>query len=166
MQQEQARSHLIELNKEVFPTGDVRFDAERISLQGVYGDQLSAYRAKRGWVDALERCFLLEADHDYTLEARSDFGELRFSLACTFHTACARYAFWRLTNEQAPEAQYLIETAHIPDSESHQDEMITAPDLKPVAAPDPMILRGDGNLEPNQRQTPLNWIQKLIEKLS
>lgn len=122
----------VELSREVGFPGDIRFDPERIILQGCYSDQLSAYRAKKIWFETLESCFLLDADHDFTVRVISDFSDSKFYLNCSFVSACGRYAFWRLTNEQAPEAQYILETAHIPHSEMHAEELLTAPDLKPL----------------------------------
>lgn len=117
------------------------FDAEHATLAGCYRDQLSAYRAKKVWVETMERFFLLEEGHDYLLSIRGATGTGRFELECYFITACARYAFWRLTNYQAPEAQYLIETAHIPQGESHRAEFLHAPDLKDRRE-EPMVLDG------------------------
>lgn len=107
----------------------VLFNPDNVTLQGIYSDQLSAYRAKRVWADILEANFLLEREHDFSLTVVSCIPESRFLLTCEFSTACGRYAFWRLTNSQSPESQYLIETAHIPSALSDADAMISAPDL-------------------------------------
>jgi hypothetical protein len=132
MQLERAGTHPIELTSEIAFPGDIRFDPERVILQGVYRDQLSAYRARRIWAEALASNFLLDPGHDYEISVQSDLKQGRFLLNCSFTSACGRYAFWRLTNEQAPEAQYLIETAHIPNSEFCADSFFSAPDLKPM----------------------------------
>ncbi|MGI6524765.1 MAG: hypothetical protein ACOX2O_05650 [Bdellovibrionota bacterium] len=109
----------------------VSFDTENITLHGIYSDELSAYRAKKMWIETFEDIFLLEQNHDISLSIhREEDG--RFLLLCEFLTACARYAFWRVTNNQAPEAQYSIETAHIPICDSRQDEILHAPDLRPL----------------------------------
>ena len=131
-QHEPTDTQLIDLTREIEIPGDVRFDPERLSLYGSYADQLSAYRAKRSWVETLESCFLLDQGHDFEISVYSNLEEGQFSLTCAFLTACARYAFWRLTNHQAPEAQYMIETAHIPASESHHEQIMSAPDLTSV----------------------------------
>ncbi len=110
----------------------VCFDPDGISLQGLYGDELSLFRARRIWSETLERTFLLEKKRDFEFQINKDYDSNRFGLKCTFVSACGRYAFWRLTNNQAPEAQYEIETAHIPDSLSRHDDFVTAPDLRPV----------------------------------
>ena len=56
----------------------------------------------------------------------------RFMLRAHFVSACARYAFWRLTNCQAPETQYIMETAHIPVCESRHDDILSVPDMQPL----------------------------------
>lgn len=133
MHSEQVGFEGIELTREIAFPGDVRFDPDRVILQGQYRDQLSAYRAKRNWVETLTSNFLLDEGHDYEISVESRVSEELFILQCSFTSACGRYAFWRLTNEQAPEAQYLIETAHIPNSELRGDDFFAAPDLKPLA---------------------------------
>jgi hypothetical protein len=110
----------------------VRFDSERISLEGHYSDELSAYRARRNWIEAFENSFLLDIGHDYNLSTSSNLEEGKFVLKCDFMSACGRYAFWRLINNQAPDVQYLIETAHIPNAESSHEAFVAAPDLTSV----------------------------------
>lgn len=107
----------------------VSFDPEEVVLEGVYRDELSAYRARRVWREALESNFLLEVKHDFNLSVDFEEEAGQFKLRCDFGTACGRYAFWRLTHNQAPETQYLIETAHIPLCESRQQELVSAADL-------------------------------------
>ena len=122
----------IELTREISFPGNILFDSNRLQLLGNYADQLSAYRAKRIWKQTLETCFLLDRDQDFVLLMRSDLDSGSYILSCEFVSACARYAFWRLTNHQAPEAQYLIETAHIPQSESRHDDFLGAGDMRSV----------------------------------
>jgi hypothetical protein len=133
-------NHPIELTHEFIEPPGVSFCPEEVRLQGTYYDQLSAYRARRGWLEALERCFLLESGVDYEITIRSDHESRLYVMSCHFKSACARYAFWRLTNEQAPEAQYLIETAHIPECESRQDDLLQAPDMRPLGLRPPATL--------------------------
>ena len=96
------------------PLNGVFFDPEQVILYGEYSDEISAYRARRVWVEALEMNFFLDPSFDFELVMAAPDADGPYLLSCDFHSACARYAFWRLTNSQAPEAQYLIETAHIP----------------------------------------------------
>jgi hypothetical protein len=99
--------------------GGVAFDPDLVVIQGVYSDELSAYRAKKVWIEALESHFLLENESDYLLAVsrqKEEDRDANFHLRCKFTSACARYAFWRITNGQAPEAEYVLETAHIPVS--------------------------------------------------
>jgi len=95
---------------------EVSFDLDRIVLEGYYADELSAYRAKKTWAKTLETSFLLDLDFDFkVIVERTD--QPFYSVRCDFSTACGRYAFWRLTHNQAPEIQYIIRTAHIPSTE-------------------------------------------------
>lgn len=95
-------------------TTGVVFDSEKMAVQGVYRDQLAAYRARKLWSSVLQKNFLLEVDHDFSLEVNSNLDTQVFVLRCDFLTACGRYAFWRLTHSQAPEVQYIMEIAHVP----------------------------------------------------
>jgi hypothetical protein len=90
------------------------YDSERLVLEGAYLDEITAYRARRRWIEALETNFLLEGSHDFSLKVEGDDSSRRFIIRCTFLSACGRYAFWRLTHHQAPEVQFLLETAHLP----------------------------------------------------
>jgi len=108
----------------------VCFDPEEALLEGIYEDELSAHRAKRGWTKALETNFLLDSGHDFFLKVKNPSSQ-HHVLICEFKTACGRYAFWRLTHNQAPDTQYIIETAHIPSSDMYANEIGFARDLEP-----------------------------------
>ena len=129
-QYEPTHSQPIELTNELDSSTCVSFDAETASFDGIYGDELSVFRARKIWKQTLESNFLLEEKSDFTLKIVTNLREGRFMLKCDFLTACGRYAFWRVTNHQAPEAQYIIETAHIPQSETHLDAFLHAPDMR------------------------------------
>jgi hypothetical protein len=90
------------------------FDSDRLMLSGVYLDEITAYRARKRWIEALEINFLLEERHDFTIKVRPAHGGKLYRVRCDFQSACGRYAFWRLTHHQAPEVQFLLETAHLP----------------------------------------------------
>jgi hypothetical protein len=92
------------------------YDPERLVIEGVYQDELSAYRARRRWIEAMEKNFLLDDSVDFSLKVRRARGGRHYRVRCDFTTACGRYAFWRLTHHQAPEVQFLLETAHLPHS--------------------------------------------------
>jgi hypothetical protein len=79
-------------------------------------------------------------------------------LTCEFSTACGRYAFWRLTNSQSPESQYLIETAHIPSGLGEQDATVAAPDLMQVD-------KHCALFEQTQQPTYLAWLKNKIRTL-
>jgi len=133
-------SQLVDLTN--FPVSEgVAFDPESVTLRGLYKDEISAHRAKRLWIETLESNFLLELDYDFELSVISVLDHDLFYLSCSFSTACARYAFWRITNNQAPEAQYIIETAHIPMCESRHEDILRAPDMRCIYE-SPFIYKG------------------------
>ena len=90
------------------------YDAERLILEGIYLDEVSAYRAKKSWIKSFELNFLLEEIHDFKVKVGFEPDSARYHVQCTFTSACGRYAFWRLTHHQAPEVQFALETAHLP----------------------------------------------------
>lgn len=90
------------------------YDAEKLILEGIYLDEVSAYRARRSWIKTFEMNFLLEEIHDFKVKVVFERDEGRYHVQCTFTSACGRYAFWRLTHHQAPEVQFTLETAHLP----------------------------------------------------
>lgn len=81
------------------------FDLDTATLVGVFSDELSAYRARNRWRDTLHGFFLLDEERDYEFKVESVLDQLRFTVSCTFHSACGRYAYWRLINQQAPEVE-------------------------------------------------------------
>ncbi|MBL7663428.1 hypothetical protein JNK13_11815 [bacterium] len=85
--------------------GVLSFDADGTTLIGRYTDELSAYRAKRKWIEILKKHFLLDQGRDYELSILVNPVNKYFALNCYFTSACGRYAFWRLVNNQAPEAE-------------------------------------------------------------
>jgi hypothetical protein len=90
------------------------YDADRLVLEGAYLDEITAYRARKRWIQTLEANFLLEDHHDFRIRVRVDPDADHYQVRCDFLSACGRYAFWRLTHHQAPEVQYMLETAHLP----------------------------------------------------
>lgn len=143
----------------------VCFDPEELTLIGFYKDELSSARARKIWAETLEDHFLLEPEYDFDILNSRNPEEHSFSIQCSFRTACARYAFWRLTNSQAPEAQYLIETAHIPQCESRQDDILRAPDLRSVRDGEPLISQGCEFYKP--KSSPFRrFVEKLVERFT
>jgi hypothetical protein len=166
MPQNVFESQVIELTAEIPANTCVCFDPENVRLEGAYKDQLSAYRAKRVWIEALERCFLLDLTHDFNVTVTSKVSEGKFTLRCDFFTACARYAFWRLTNHQAPEAQYMIETGHIPRGESRHEDFLEAPDLRPIADDGPLVMGSEEAQQGNLGKSVKYWLDRIMQKLS
>lgn len=164
MQQGSNFSQLSEL-QDSYPIEGVYFDGENARLEGNYRDEISAYRAKKNWAQVLANYFLLETDGDIKIVVTQDSESGQYLLRCDFMSACARYAFWRLTNSQTPEAQYMIEIAHIPQCESHRDEFLRASDLKPIefrtnssySIPNPLI---DDKQESNYLR---KWLNRLLQ---
>jgi hypothetical protein len=105
------------------------YDSNRLTLSGVYLDEITAYRARRRWIEALEINFLLEERHDFSIKVRPSHGGNLYRVRCDFQTACGRYAFWRLTHHQAPEVQFLLETAHL--ATLGMDDFESADDSEP-----------------------------------
>lgn len=121
------------------------YDSERLILEGIYLDEVSAYRARRSWIKSFEANFLLEDIHDFKVKVGFDADTSRFHVQCTFTSACGRYAFWRLTHHQAPEVQFALETAHLPHVTSmHLAEPIV--DYPEEIAP-PQVLLGRSDKE-------------------
>lgn len=141
----------------------VCFDQNEASLEGIYLDELSTYRAKKVWTETLETNFLLEPNYDFLFKVVSDIKDNKFVLKCNFTSACGRYAFWRLTRNQAPEAQYSIETAHIPGSEKTGAVGQSINDLSEMSF-SPLVITGHN--QQNRRNTTSSWkIFKKIKKL-
>ena len=81
------------------------YDADGVVIAGKYHDEISAYRSKRHWIEVLSTYFLLEENRDYEIWVTSSLEDRYFVVGCCFVSACGRYAFWRLVNQQAPEAE-------------------------------------------------------------
>ena len=81
------------------------YDADSVTLIGKYSDELSTHRAKKNWVELFSSYFLLEPERDYTIRVDTSISKNHYVLSCIFTSACGRYAFWRLVNQQAPDAE-------------------------------------------------------------
>jgi hypothetical protein len=162
MQQDLITTQVAPIENEMNWALGVRFNSDNISLEGRYHDEISAYRARRNWMEAFENNFLLDMGHDYTLSTTSSIEEGRFILKCNFLSACGRYAFWRLINHQAPDVQYLIETAHLPNSESAHADFIAAPDLTSVHEEAMIINPRKRPVVRNKDQGIFGWIKKAL----
>lgn len=110
------------------------YDAEKLILEGIYLDEVSAYRARRSWIKTFEMNFLLEEIHDFKVKVVFERDEDKYHVQCTFTSACGRYAFWRLTHHQAPEVQFTLETAHLPHMTSLRfEEPSIEPEIESVS---------------------------------
>jgi hypothetical protein len=81
------------------------FDTEGVTLIARFSNELAAHRARKNWTSVLSRYFLLERGRDYEVSVISSPETGYNVLNCYFTSACGRYAFWRLINDQAPEAE-------------------------------------------------------------
>ena len=92
------------------------YDTDEISIAAIFDDEMSAYRGRRAWADILSAHFLLENKRDFALAIdKSPDLEKQFRLRCEFDSACGRYAFWRLINHQATEAEDKLLKAGYPE---------------------------------------------------
>ena len=162
MRSEVYQSQVIELNESIDSEG-VTFDPEEISLHGCYRDEISAHRAKKLWIETLETNFILDNEYDFFMDVQELGDGHGFLLSCEFQTASARYAFWRLTNNQAPEAQYVIETAHIPYCESRHEDILRAPDLRSIHE-EPMIFSGAYRPHGSKRRNVYDMINNFLDR--
>jgi hypothetical protein len=89
------------------------YDPERLLIEGVYRDELTAYRVRKRWISAFREHFLLDDGLDLSFKVRKVGSSGFCKLNCYFISACGRYAFWRLTHHQALEVQWLLERAHL-----------------------------------------------------
>lgn len=131
------------------------YDSDRLTLSGVYLDEVTAYRARKRWIEALEINFLLEERHDFCIKVRPSRGGKLFKVRCDFQTACGRYAFWRLTHHQAPEVQFLLETAHLPYVGLDEFERVSEGELDDFVPLTPPISR------PVNTHSSRPWLQAL-----
>ena len=138
--QELQTSQSFETTDKIQWSDSVCFDLELITLEGRYSDELSAYRARKIWAKTLQSNFLLEEGYDYGLLVEIEESSSKYLLTCSFETASARYAFFRLTSDQTPEVQYTIETAHIPYSTHNQERLLSAPDMSLKG--EPLVITG------------------------
>lgn len=108
----------------------VFFDSDTFVLQGYYEFELAQRRALKNWTQAIEDCLLLTNQSDFKVSYCNDLNSFRIS--CEFVSATGKYAFWKLINGQAPDAQYQIEIAHIPNGKQNRDLVVSAPDLQSI----------------------------------
>jgi hypothetical protein len=141
------------------------YDPERLVVEGVYQDEVTAYRARRRWIEALGKNFLLEEGLDFSLKVRRSRGGRSFRVRCDFLTACGRYAFWRLTHHQAPEVQFLLETAHLPHTVPSFSQVEDDFELESFSSP-PQVCDDRGELHQDHNDESLRAvIQRVVSRL-
>lgn len=118
------------------------FDAEGVTLIARCNDELSAYRAKKNWVLVLKSYFLLELERDYELSVLASPEQGYFTVSCFFISACGRYAFWRLINDQAPEAELKLGALQTSNSSPCRPSLFGRLKSPSSTIPTPAILGG------------------------
>jgi hypothetical protein len=108
----------------------ISFNPSDMRLIGIYADQLSAYRAKKVWINEFEEKFLLEFAYDYTLKVAADHQQKKYLIECEFLSSCGKYAFWRLIHNQALDVQEAIENAHLPTITAQKGKMTSIIELE------------------------------------
>ena len=75
-----AEDRVIELTKEIALLNQVSFDPHSALLEGTYSDELSAFRAKKSWIETFEYSFLLDNGHDFNIKIAGNINksELRY----------------------------------------------------------------------------------------
>ena len=86
-------------------TPKLEYLTDDVAIVRNFPDEMSAYRARKTWHKILSSHFLLEDERDYTIAIDCDHATRRYSLSCIFTSACGRFAYWRLVNKQAIEAE-------------------------------------------------------------
>ncbi|MCC6221695.1 MAG: hypothetical protein IT291_10695 [Deltaproteobacteria bacterium] len=118
------------------------FNAEAAALIGQYEDELSAYRARKNWVEILHSYFLLETGRDYKMSIDSAALETHHLLICNFSSACGRYALWRLMHDQAPEAEQQLVNASARRKKTQPSTNSKLHSVTKKAAPTPVVISG------------------------
>ena len=113
-----------QINQDVTSFGFVAYAPEMYKITGEYSNEIYLFRAKKLWKMALQDTFLLENATDFKFQVRKNSKMNVYMLTCTFMSACGRYAFWRINNNQNPEVKYIIESAHLPQTADNYDELL------------------------------------------
>lgn len=151
---------ILKENEKVIPYGSISYAQETFEIVGEYKDEVSLYRAKKFWKMAFADIFLLENNHDFKFKIKKDRTSSKFTLTCEFITACGRYAFWRINNNQNPEVKCVIETSHLPNIFQDYEEMINKPN--PLLGLNEEIF---SNIEKKANNVS-NILKKIIKKIS
>lgn len=119
-----ASKNITHNNQDVISFGFVSYNKNAYEIVGEYSNELLLFRAKKFWKAALLDTFLLEYATDFKLKVKRNSKNSIYHLICTFHSACGRYAFWRINNDQNPEVRYIIETAHQTQTADNYDKIL------------------------------------------
>lgn len=119
-----ASPNIIQNNQDVTSFGYVSYSSEKYIIMGEYSNELLLFRAKKFWALVLQDTFLLENITDFKFQVKKNSKLNIYNLICTFKSACGRYAFWRISNDQNPEVKYIIETAHLTSTADNYDSLL------------------------------------------
>ena len=87
----QSEIHVAGANGEIAVGLGLWYDSERLMLEGIYLDEVTAYRARKGWIEAFEVNFLLEDRNDFVVRVYSQQEIGRFCVKCEFASACGPF---------------------------------------------------------------------------
>ena len=77
------------------------------ALSSTFDSEFTAYSARRHWINLFYKYFALEKDKDYILcvdKEDTSHGE-KYELNCEFISPNGKYAFWKLLNKKAIQAE-------------------------------------------------------------
>lgn len=142
-------------------TPSIVYDTSNVSLISRFVDEISAYRARKQWVAVFHDHFLLDTERDYEITVCPSTGGEEYILSCLFSSACGRYAFWRLINHQAPEAEAALH--HSPSSKGKKSQQIVADFGATAEGAEPYLLADPNALKRRRRKD--TWYQNLMRTL-
>jgi len=138
------------------------FDADSVTLLGKFTDEFSAHRAKKQWMETFAHHFLLEKSRDYQTEVGNIEATDYFFLRCTFESACGRYAFWRLVNHQASEAEKKLIAPNLVNKKVGR---FLLGSVWNVSSGTPWIISGPGKLENRSNTGILKSVLESIQRV-
>ena len=77
------------------------------ALSSTFDTEFTAFSVRRLWINLFQKYFSLEKDIDYNLHVNKedDGGDEKYNLNCEFTSPNGKYAFWKLINKKAIQAE-------------------------------------------------------------
>lgn len=75
------------------------FSQNEMSLSMQFVDEISAYRARRKWIELLKVQLLVDHEEDFQISIKKESDSI-WNMHCEFTSSCGRYAFWRIMNKK------------------------------------------------------------------